>query len=75
MRHKNGSWKLPPEGTDLKWDQVLVAVMMDVRDELQQLNRVLGCHNFLAVPSVLRDIRRNTTRRKRKPALKLTKSA
>jgi hypothetical protein len=25
------------------WQQITVAVLMDIRDELQQLNRTLGC--------------------------------
>lgn len=32
-----------------------LAVMMDIRDELQQLNRTLSCPNFLGLP---RDIAR-----------------
>lgn len=44
-----------------------LAVLMDIRDELQILNRLLGCQNFTGVPATLRKIVRNTTKRKRKP--------
>lgn len=41
---------------------------MDIRDELQKLNALLGCHNFTAIPNVLRGIRRNTAKpRKKEP--------
>jgi hypothetical protein len=40
---------------------------MDIRDELQELNRRLRCPDFLAIPRILRDVRRNTAKPKRKP--------
>lgn len=40
------------------WDHVAIEVMMDIRNELQRLNNVLQCPNFIAVPSKLDDIRR-----------------
>lgn len=48
-----------------------IQVLMDIRDELRDLNKLLGCHNAIAIPSLLRDIKKNTT--KRKPAKKGTK--
>jgi hypothetical protein len=39
---------------------------MDIRAELKRLNHLLHCHNFTEIPGVLRGIRRNTTKRKRK---------
>lgn len=61
-RHKNVTWNVG----DTTWDGVKVAVLMDIRDELQKLNRVFECHNFLAIPSDLRAIRRNTNKPRRK---------
>lgn len=57
--HKNsdGSWS---------FDAAQLAVMLDIRDELQTLNAVFRCYNTLAIPGLLRDIRRNTNKRKRK---------
>lgn len=64
-RHKNEDWILPE---NCSWDLVTAAVLMDLRDELQQLNRLLHCTHFVAVPTTLRTIARNTTKRKRKGA-------
>lgn len=65
-RHKNTAWHLPTTaaGKLESWTYVPIAVLMDIRDELQQLNGLLRCNNFLAIPSELRTIRRNTTKRK-----------
>lgn len=63
-RHKNANWSLhDPAGS---WNEAHIAVLMDIRDELQALNRIIGCANFLAIPMILRDISSNT----KKPKLK-----
>lgn len=62
-RKKDFNWSLPEENT---WDGTKVAVLMDIRDELKQLNRLLSCSNFTKIPQILRTIRRNTTKRKRR---------
>jgi len=46
-RHRNGNWNLP-DGKVETWDQVQVAVLMDIRDELQKLNRLMECSNVRA---------------------------
>lgn len=38
---------------------------MDIRDELQALVRILCCPDTQRIPRYLRDIRRNTTKKKR----------
>ena len=67
-RHKNSNWTFPtsPHGEIETWEQAGIAVLMDIRDELQALNRLLGCKNFTDIPEVLRAIRRNTTKPKRR---------
>lgn len=68
-RHKNSDWCLPENnGTPHRhdWNSIHAAIVMDIRDELQILNRLLGCANFRQVPAILRGIRVNTDRRKRK---------
>jgi hypothetical protein len=62
-RKKNLDWNLPEVNS---WDSIKVAILMDIRDELQTLNRLLACKNFEAIPSILRGIRTNTTKRVRK---------
>lgn len=68
-RHKNGNWRLPTSGNGSPetWDAVKIAVLMDIRDELQALNRLLACPNFTAIPTVLRTIRRNTSGLRKPP--------
>lgn len=64
MRHANSNWELPESVT---WEQASLAVLMDIRGELQNLNRLLHCANFLGIPHKLDQIRRNTAKpRKRK---------
>lgn len=49
----------------------ILAVLMDIRDELKEINRKvtplrhLDCHNFLSMPRTLTEIKRNTNRKKR----------
>jgi len=40
-----------------------LAVLMDIRDELKSLNQLLSCPNFTEIPSILREIRRNTRKK------------
>lgn len=54
---KNGQWETP-EGADFRWAHVQVEVLMDIRDELQRLNALLHCHNFIGIPATLRSISR-----------------
>lgn len=60
-RLANRNWNVGgDDGKARDWDCVKIAVLMDIRDELQKLNRLLGCSNFLSIPATLRSIRRNT---------------
>ena len=71
-RHRNCDWNLPdgspkPDGhITVSWECIQSALLMDIRDELQAINRVLGCSNFTAIPRLLCAIEKNTTRAKRK---------
>lgn len=62
-RHQNVKWVLAEHP---QVDQVQIAVLMDIRDELQTLNAVFRCRNFLEIPVVLRAIRRNTAKPRKK---------
>ena len=63
-RHKDSYWDFPAKPT--QWDQVQAALLMDLRDELKQLNRVFACPNAQEIPSLLRQIEQNTRRKKRR---------
>lgn len=51
-----------------KYDDAAVtrAILLDIREELKRLNGLLHCHNFVEIPSILRAVKKNTTK-KRKP--------
>ena len=65
-RHKNIDWRLPElaAGRTLSTDFIDCALLMDIRDELRELNTLLNCPNFLAIPGKLEQIRRNTARKR-----------
>lgn len=47
-----------------------LAVMLDIRDELQRLNALLHCSNFTSIPRVLRTISRKVPTRRRRTTKK-----
>ncbi|KAF0176479.1 MAG: hypothetical protein FD161_3018 [Limisphaerales bacterium] len=62
-RNKNQNWNLPDGnpseggGRTHQWESIHTALLMDIRDELQQLNRVFACPNFQAMPHEMRKLR------------------
>lgn len=48
------------------WERVAIAALYDIRDELKTLNRLLACPNFVGIPETLRQIKRNTTKPRKK---------
>lgn len=68
-RFKDQNWALPKaaDGACIQsWEGVQIAVLMDIRDELKQLNGVFAC--FQNIPHLLKHISANTARPKRKKA-------
>lgn len=67
-RHKDVNWNLADDihadGSTVGLARRQVAVLMDIRDELQKLNRIIGCPNFIDIPNRLSRIVTNTTKRK-----------
>ena len=66
-RNKDWNWGIG-EGPTYSWDAATLAVLMDLRDELKALNRIVGCDNAIDIPNILRRIDTNTKKvaRKRK---------
>lgn len=64
----NGDWTTPKDG--FTWEHAGIEVLMDIRGELQRLNALLHCHNFVRIPHVLDKIESNTKRRKPKAKAK-----
>ena len=66
-RGKNVDWPpLDEDGKAPTWERIGIAVLMDIRDELQRLNAAIYCPNFIGIPRTLRAIERNTAKRRRK---------
>ena len=66
-RGKNQHWQpLDEDGKAPTWERIGIAVLMDIRDELQRLNAAIYCPNFIGIPRTLRAIERNTAKRRRK---------
>lgn len=65
-RYANTQWNLPNE-SPVSYTVVQTALLMDIRDELQKLNRLLHCARFLAIPTHLDAIAVNTRKPKPKP--------
>jgi len=64
---RNVAWNVWQEA-DGKYtaESVERAILLDIREELRQLNRLLHCSNFIQIPRTLRAIERNTKKRARK---------
>ena len=63
QRRKNVSWKVAAiDGCVPTWERASIAVLMDIRDELQTLNGLLSCQHFMAIPRTLKQIRANTAK-------------
>lgn len=66
-RQKDQNWTIE-RNLDGKWsfDAAHLAVLMDIRDELKAMRRRPDCAETLAIPRMLKQIRANTTKRRRK---------
>lgn len=65
-RCANSTWTIrAADQTGASWEGAQLAVLMDLRDELQKLNRLLGCDRFVGIPSVLAQIARQTKKKKK----------
>ena len=71
-RYKNFVWIIPSEANP-SFEGAQLAVLMDIRDELQQLNRLLQCSNFIDIPLMLDEIVINTRPKRRTAATKRRK--
>ena len=61
-RYKDNNWKLPEHKVQT-WEQAGIAILMDIRDELKQLNRLIGCPNLLDILHTLKRISHNIASR------------
>jgi hypothetical protein len=64
----NQNWRVThADGRVTEWEQVIVAVLMDIRRELGLINACLNCRDTLEMPNLLRKIAVNTRRKRKKP--------
>lgn len=63
-KFQNVDWTVDTakNGVIADWEMVRVSVLMDIRDELQKLNALLHCSNFVAIPQILRRVSANTAK-------------
>lgn len=71
-RYKNFVWIIPSEANP-SFEGAQLAVLMDIRDELQRLNELLHCPNFVSIPPMLDEIVINTRPKRRTAATKRRK--
>ena len=64
-RRENINWNLPESAT-LGYDAAALAVLMDLRDELRTIRRILQCPNFQHIPFDLGRLVKQTARRSRR---------
>lgn len=67
-RQKDAAWYVADECGRLYErinDGAILATLMDIRSELKLMNTVLQCHNTIEIPSILRDIRANTKKKRK----------
>ena len=61
IRNKNAQWRLNVDANGVCYTpDAQLAVLMDIRDELQGIRRRLDCSETLSIPSLLNDIKKNT---------------
>lgn len=71
-RLRNRDWDVWEGDNGYDHNAVDRAIALDIRQELRNLNQLLGCHNFVRIPQVLDDIRSHTKpkRKKKRPVKK-----
>ena len=62
--HKDAEWNINDNRGTTTWEKVPIAVLMDIRDEaklirleLEKMNGLLHCPNFIEIPQRLNRIR------------------
>lgn len=60
-RQRNLNWSINHH----TYEAAQLAVLMDIREELQKLNLTFRCPNFLQIPNKIEAIRKNTAKKRR----------
>lgn len=59
----NVRWPLWKTDNGYDHEQVQLAVLMDIREELQRLNLLLHCQNFRDIPHILRSLNKRMAKK------------
>lgn len=51
--------------SDVSHEDVRLSVLLDIRDRMDRVLRVIECQNALDMPGILRRIEKNTTKKRR----------
>jgi hypothetical protein len=70
-RHKNANWNVGEKITD--WRQCQLAVLMDIRDEMQAIRRLASCFRIPRALDALHEMGVDLRRKKRKARAKTKK--
>ena len=80
QKHFGTEWQITEnDNGSVPTPDAQLAVLMGIRFELQRLNRLLHCHNFMDIPRKLERIKRNTAKKRKpkavgKPKLRVVRS-
>lgn len=69
-RQKNKIWRCSDSDGSVNYDQAKIATLMDIRDELQSLNRLLQCYRIPKALDALIEVGADIRRKKRDVAKK-----
>lgn len=73
-RFKDAEFNLTNDAGKIEtWEQVGIAALYDIRDELKELNRLLHCSNFQNIPRKLDRISFNTAKKRKRKATALNR--
>lgn len=63
-RHKDTEWNLNDKVNT--WEEIGIAVLLDIRDELKGIRSRLDCYETLTIPRLLSTIAKNTQRKRKR---------
>lgn len=69
-RCKNAKWSICDDTGQMTYESASLAVLMDIRDELQGIRSLLNCHRIPPALDALREVGQDIRRKKRLAATK-----
>ncbi len=69
-RRKNITWTVCKDGEGMSFEAAQLAVLMDIRDELQGIRSLMNCHRIPRALDALHEVGQDIRRKKRAAATK-----